>query len=617
MKHFLTVLLCLLLCGCAPQTHTAPAETTLETTPAVTTGLYDPEHPLEQAYPGLIRAYPLTTRKVHGICVLGSDVLTLSGQGTTRLTLLTGDQLYETASLTLDFELLQNDPSLQIHENGISFYDPLRQATIVLDRQLREIRRITVPQGLSGKPILTSDTKRLFYCTDWSVMAWDLESGIRRTVKEISHSGQQLTGLHRNGEILECMLPDDSAGRILLLSGKNGMELESVPADTQIRTTAGHYFAAVPKGFHTFLIFADTDTEPKLLLPEHSFQQQYYLEEDHAAVTVRTSGDRVLLDYYELSTGILRGSLELEQHLAPKNIRNSKDHAVYILAYDPAADCDTLYRWDVLRQSANNGSAVSYVTDYPSGDTPDTEAMAECQQYADRIADTYGISVRIGQEACQAQPWDYTFRPETLAPVLHRELRQLEQTLAQYPEGILEKTAAHFTGLTVCLVREITGTAASGSLTTATGIQFLEDNHAYVVIATGKFSRQSLYHELYHAMETHILTESIALDQWETLNPVGFLYQSDPSRPEDSDIYLQGQTRAFVDSYSMTYPKEDRARILEYAMLPDMEEVFRSEYMQRKLTAICQGIRDAYRLKKLPEILPWEQYLVTPLAPKE
>ena len=113
-------------------------------------------------------------------------------------------------------------------------------------------------------------------------------------------------------------------------------------------------------------------------------------------------------------------------------------------------------------------------------------------------------------------------------------------------------------------------------------------------------------------MQTHILTESTALDSWESLNPVGFVY-GDSS--QDTDIYLQGQTRAFVDRYSMGALKEDQARILENAMLPDKEALFQSEYMQRKLAALCTGIREAYRLKKHPESLPWEQYLVTPLVP--
>jgi hypothetical protein len=62
--------------------------------------------------------------------------------------------------------------------------------------------------------------------------------------------------------------------------------------------------------------------------------------------------------------------------------------------------------------------------------------------------------------------------------------------------------------------------------------------------------------------------------------------------------------------------KEDRARILENALLPGNRKLFQSEYMQRKLSAMCTGIREAYCLKKHPEALPWEQYLVTPLVPE-
>ena len=86
---------------------------------------------------------------------------------------------------------------------------------------------------------------------------------------------------------------------------------------------------------------------------------------------------------------------------------------------------------------------------------------------------------------------------------------------------------------------------------------------------------------------------------------------------EDADVYLQGQTRAFVDRYSMTALKEDRARILENAMLPEKGEIFRSDYLQRKLLALCTGLREAYGLENTPEMLPWEQYLINPLTPKE
>ena len=184
MKQLLAVLLCLLLCGCAGQAPPAPPELVPEKpTTSSRAGLYDPQHPIEKAYPDLVRAYPLPHKEVHGVLAMGKDILILSGQGDTTLTLYTGDELLERAKLSLDFPLTGDDPSLQIHENGISFFDPIRQVTVLLDHKLQEIRQIIAPTGLSGKPILSLDGETVYYCTKGSVMAWNLGSGIRRTVK--------------------------------------------------------------------------------------------------------------------------------------------------------------------------------------------------------------------------------------------------------------------------------------------------------------------------------------------------------------------------------------------------------------------------------------------------
>lgn len=611
MKQLTAVLLCLLLLGCAPQ---APTPETRPETEAITTmaGTYDPDHPMEKAYPGQVRAYPLTMRKVHGIRALEKDVLVFSGQGSTRLTLLRGETLQEAACLTLDFELRQEDPSLQIHENVISYFDPQKQETVVLDGHLQELRRIAVPDGLSGKPILSEKGDILYYCTGWSVVAWDLESGIRRTLKELSYEAQELTALHLDGQILECRIQDHGQPSRMFLSADQGLEIKTLPMEAQLWTHDAAYFAALPNHYQTLLLFGTPEDPAKLLLPRELPEEQYYLPEDHAAITAHFAQAGTNLDYYELSTGMLRASLTLDPLQNPKSIVNTRDHHVYILVYDPQTDCDTLYRWDVLRQTPDPANLTDYTAEYRTADNPDQEALEECQKAARAIGEKYGITVRIWEDATKVQPWDYQFTPEHHAPVLERELALLEERLAQYPEGVLEQTKSHFTGLTICLVRQISGTGDSRSLSSATGIQFFDKNEAYVVITTGKYSQQALYHELFHVMETHILTESTALDQWDALNPAGFAYGSNQ---EDTEIYLQGQTRAFVDRYSMGYPKEDRARVLENAMLPEKETVFQSEYMQRKLSALCLGIREAYGLKKHSEALPWEQYLVNPLAP--
>ena len=62
--------------------------------------------------------------------------------------------------------------------------------------------------------------------------------------------------------------------------------------------------------------------------------------------------------------------------------------------------------------------------------------------------------------------------------------------------------------------------------------------------------------------------------------------------------------------YSMSFPGEDRARVMEYAMMSGNDAFFESDTMQAKLQMICKGIRAAFGLKKYTEPLLWEQYLI-------
>ena len=130
-------------------------------------------------------------------------------------------------------------------------------------------------------------------------------------------------------------------------------------------------------------------------------------------------------------------------------------------------------------------------------------------------------------------------------------------------------------------------------------------------IAVGWYAERALYHELYHVMETRLLTDSTAFDRWDALNPKGFTYDLDytANRSRQAEQYLQPTNRSFVDTYSMSYPKEDRARIMETAMCDGNEELFRSSTMQGKLRCLSQAIREAYGLKKSTETFRWEQYL--------
>ena len=64
----------------------------------------------------------------------------------------------------------------------------------------------------------------------------------------------------------------------------------------------------------------------------------------------------------------------------------------------------------------------------------------------------------------------------------------------------------------------------------------------------------------------------------------------------------------------MFSPSMDRATIMLCAMTPGNEEVFQSEYMQKKLKTLCTGIRESFGMKQSPDSFLWEQYLKKSLA---
>lgn len=598
-------LACLLLCGCRQSpiplspNHSHAAPSALEASAAETRSA--------------LGVFPLEQRKVRGMIGWDGHLLLLSGYGSTTLTLLEPESLSPTASLALEFELSPESPSLILCEEGLSFYDPTTRETLILDKSLQILRRIAVPGNLVGEPVLSRDGKTLFYCTAFDVRAWDLGTNIRRCVKEMAYERQQMTAVLLDGQVLQCTVLDGTREKALFLSGENGLLLQEAPSGTQVHTAENRYYASVPTGAIHSLVFGTESTGPQTLVPEDIYAQGHFLPESQALVTVSVLGDtQIQLEYYDLISGRCRSRLALTGCQIPKSLAVPENGFLYILTYDPDQDRDVIHRCDI-RESGPFflREETDYRSPYYTAENPDTAGLARCRQLAEEIGQVHGIQVLIGEEAAAVTPWDYDLEPEYLVPVLQQELQLLKERLTYYPEEFLAATASHFSQLKLCLVRSIRSSTASGSPDLATGLQFQEGADTYVAIALGLPSEQALYHQLFHVIETRILSESKAFDHWNDLNPAGFCYDYDYSAnaQRDSGVYLFEDHRAFVDTYSMSFPKEDRARIMEYAMLPGKKDLFRTEVMQKKLKTLCDGIRDAYNLEACEVPLLWEQYL--------
>ena len=605
MKYLIPlVLVWTLLCGCC-QTG-LPSETRPLPTESVAGEVSETD-----TLGGTVITVPLNLYKVQGLRVFQEQLLLFSGQDCTTLTLLDPASLEERASTTLTFQLDPEDPSLMFHPNGsLSYFDPVLEETAVLDAGLQAVRRIHAPGALSGSPILSEDGKSLFYCTASHVRAWDLESGIHRCIMEMTFDTQQLAGLHMGGTVVQCRIIQDGRVETLFLSAGDGSLLHRTEGDTALMTGSGRYFAQINAGDYRIPVFGTDPETPKMLIPGDLTGETIFLPSHMAALNASIQEEQVRLNYFNLFSGQLDFCLTLTLSQIPKAAVCLNSSTLALLIHDPAADRESLILWELPQNCPSaRETAFCHTVPYHSGDDPDTAGLTLCRQQAEVLGQRYGIRILFGEGADVPSPGNCRLHPELLVPVLQRELTLLEQRLEAYPEVLLQETAARFSSLNLCLVRSLSGTCEQQH--SEAGLHFLEGRDAYVVIPTGRSAAQALYHQLFHLMEVHIFSESNGFDQWDALNPAGFQYDYDyaANALRDSGVYLFETNRVFVDTFSMSYPKEDRARIMEYAMLPENDWLFRPTAMQKKLKILCTTIRDAYGLEDSEETFLWEQYL--------
>lgn len=607
MRYISILLLCaLLLVGCETNSlRHLPPETEAAAAPA-RQGLYVPESAIERKTDGTVQAFPLPVEDAYGVLMQGEDVLVFSGVDDTTLTRLTGDDLCIANQVTFSRYLSVAD--VTVTSETLRYYEADTRQMVVLDTAFQELCRYTLPKDVTGKPILSSDRNTLYYCTANAVKAWELRKNLHRTLKMISYPQQELQGLFWNDRVLQCRIADENQEITLFLSVETGQILHRQEGSITFADGDGFYCASFPTGMYQTLVFGAEKEKPSVLTPRELSPSCTFLLQCHGAIALWEDSGQAQLQYYDLNTGHLTASLSLPH--APDSMVSGTAPEPYLLVFDAEFGCPTLYRWDC---SGEAGDDTLYISPYHTREDPDTVGLELCRAYAAQLSETYGVQIRIGEDAAAVAPWDYKLEPEFSVPVLQRELEALEQRLSQYPPSLLADTASQFSSLSICLVRHLTGRAQSGSLDTAIGIQFTQGEDAYLVLAVGRFSQHGLYHEFFHLMEPYILSNSTAFDGWEQLNPVGFSYDYSytANALRDSSEVLHREDRAFVDTYSMSFPKEDRARILEYAMLPGNEELFQSPTLQRKLQTLCKGIREAYRLAD--SVKPtWEQYQATP-----
>ncbi|MBQ2786069.1 MAG: hypothetical protein IJF02_06160 [Oscillospiraceae bacterium] len=599
MKQFLIFLLLpLLLAGCSrpPASGTAPSTTPTAPEPS---GLYAPESELEQSTSGAVRYFPLDENTYSRILPMGDDLLLLS-RDNTKLTLVTGSNLVPVVEKELPFHVQH----IQTGSEGVAYLDEQNRTMVFLSTMLRETSRMQLPEGLIGKPWLTDDWKALYYCTASGLQRLNLDSGLSHLVTAQNSESQSVTGIYLNGSVIRCEITE-SGGKTLtrMISTLNGEILWEGTNLCEIKASEQNWFVRVDQGAVEELLFNRDDTVQNLWL-EDTFSGILPLPAQNSVLTYQEASWGNRIHYYNLSTGCRVASVRL------KGIRKIHDvcpdtsgNGIWLLAQNAALGTDAICHW--TPNSSPTKDTTDYTRPHYTRSNPDEQGLQALQEQLHAFQNDYGISLLIGETISEPSE-GVSVETEYLVPAYEEYLPILKRLIKQFPEGFFQKAAQRTPSglLHIGLVRSF-----EGQVPNLPALHIRKDGDIWIVLALDESLEQNFYHSVSHMIETHLLSTSAALYDWDKLNPAGFSYDNDYKKnlKRDETMYLQGTDRSFADTFSMSFEREDRARILEYACMPGNEDLFQCAILQQKLQLICTGIRDAFLLDG--DVYIWEQYL--------
>ena len=280
---------------------------------------------------------------------------------------------------------------------------------------------------------------------------------------------------------------------------------------------------------------------------------------------------------------------------------------------DFLGEYSVLMFWDVNAETEGEALTLD-----PLGMEQPTETLLEPALYdrAKEISERYGVEIVLGEQ-CELYYTHYESFALTDPEYVRTALDVLETALSRYPDGFFGQLCYD----TVKTIR----IEVVGSLYVREGVTdrtnsvaaFAQNRGSYYSIVVGGFMTRedTIYHEISHiidkklAWDAQIRPEALYSEEgWMALQPDGFRFiESYVETPEYVADYLD--TGYFIKEYGMTFPTEDRAVLMESAMMLESRYFEPGSGLRAKLQYYADCIRDCFDTEGWPDVLPWEQVL--------
>lgn len=605
------LVLTLLLTGCA-QEVTDPTENTAEsmqnTQQQTSFGIYVPQTAVEKETSGAVR-YFRADAGVYGCVILGDDVVLLrQNGGAGELALYSGNDLKPVKTASLGVGVLPEVDGLQVSEQGIGYFDSVNNSMVFLNADLLETGRVHLPEKVLGNAYLSPDWKMVYYCTDSGIIALDLQTGISRCLKEQVAQRQEITGVMGNGEFLRYEFAStEEETTVQLINAQSGVTAQEGAYLNGLITWRNRYFLPQQIG-PVFQLRFGRGEDHRVVWPKETTARPVPLLQDDSLVLVQDGETASTLTCYDLFTGCRSAEVTLNGITEINNLHADGNGGVWLLGNDSAGK-QALYHWNPEKSKLTDGGY--YSASFFSEENPDLAGLAQWKQNAAEESDRLGAEFLLWQDAVNLAPEGYTFEGEYLTQEYDKLWPTLEKAMSAFPDGFLS-TASGKGKLKIALVKNIVGDPLWGNQTNPSVIQFWNGDTPVIVLQLSDNLERDFYHGVALLIETRVLVKTTSYYEWHKVNPSGFKY--DNSYVENLNridtALTEGTNRYFIDLFSMSYAKEDRARIFEYACMDGNEAYFQSANIQAKLRRICKGIRNAFDLKQAEEAFLWEQYLV-------